>query len=146
MSWKLQPHPKFPGVKGPVVVCVMDGVGIGREDDSDAVWLARTPLSAFKNLRTGGMRATNVEDGDTLLAVRAVTDDDAHVMLFTRNGQVIRFPLDAVSQYGRTARGTFGIRLALPNPDLAIPGGQKCRLEFADKRPQEAEDVAAAHR
>ena len=33
----------FPGVKGPVVVCVMDGVGIGQRDDSDAVWLARTP-------------------------------------------------------------------------------------------------------
>jgi 2,3-bisphosphoglycerate-independent phosphoglycerate mutase len=33
----------FPGVEGPVVVCVMDGVGIGRQDASDAVWLARTP-------------------------------------------------------------------------------------------------------
>jgi len=43
MSWKLEGHPTFPGVKGPVVVCIMDGVGIGREDESDAVWLARTP-------------------------------------------------------------------------------------------------------
>ncbi len=33
----------FPGVKGPVVLVVMDGVGIGREDESNAVWLARTP-------------------------------------------------------------------------------------------------------
>lgn len=29
--------------KGPVVVVVLDGVGIGRQDESDAVWLARTP-------------------------------------------------------------------------------------------------------
>ena len=43
MSWKLERHPTFPGVQGPVVVCIMDGVGIGREDESDAVWLARTP-------------------------------------------------------------------------------------------------------
>ena len=43
MSWKLSPHPEFAGVKGPVVVCVMDGVGLGRGDESDAVWLARTP-------------------------------------------------------------------------------------------------------
>jgi len=42
-SFRLQPHPGFPGVSGPVVVCVMDGVGIGRHDESDAVWLARTP-------------------------------------------------------------------------------------------------------
>ncbi len=43
MSLQLQPHESFRGVAGPVVVCVMDGVGIGRRDDSDAVWLARTP-------------------------------------------------------------------------------------------------------
>ena len=43
MSWKLERHPSFPGVEGPVVVCVMDGVGLGRRDESDAVWLARTP-------------------------------------------------------------------------------------------------------
>jgi len=30
-------------MRGPVVACVMDGVGIGRRDESDAVWLARTP-------------------------------------------------------------------------------------------------------
>jgi len=43
MSWKLERHASFPGVVGPVVVCVMDGVGIGRGDETDAVWLARTP-------------------------------------------------------------------------------------------------------
>ncbi|HKX45611.1 MAG TPA: 2,3-bisphosphoglycerate-independent phosphoglycerate mutase, partial [Planctomycetota bacterium] len=43
MSLVLKRHPSFPGVAGPVVACVMDGVGIGRHDVSDAVWLARTP-------------------------------------------------------------------------------------------------------
>ena len=43
MSWKLSPHPEFSGVKGPVVICVMDGIGVGRGDESDAVWLAHTP-------------------------------------------------------------------------------------------------------
>jgi 2,3-bisphosphoglycerate-independent phosphoglycerate mutase len=42
-EWTLKKHARFPGVPGPVVVCVMDGVGIGRQDESDAVWLARTP-------------------------------------------------------------------------------------------------------
>lgn len=37
-------HPRFPGVAGPVVVVVMDGVGIGRGDEGDAVALARTPV------------------------------------------------------------------------------------------------------
>jgi 2,3-bisphosphoglycerate-independent phosphoglycerate mutase len=43
MSWQLAKHPRFPGVAGPVVACVMDGVGIGAHDEHDAVWLARTP-------------------------------------------------------------------------------------------------------
>lgn len=42
-EWQLQRHPKAPGIAGPVVICVMDGVGNGPEDDANAVWLARTP-------------------------------------------------------------------------------------------------------
>ncbi len=40
---RLERHPSFGGVEGPVLVVVMDGVGIGRHDEGDAVWLARTP-------------------------------------------------------------------------------------------------------
>ncbi|MDQ3033780.1 MAG: 2,3-bisphosphoglycerate-independent phosphoglycerate mutase [Myxococcota bacterium] len=39
----LSRHPSFSGVKGPVVVVVMDGVGVGQHDEGDAVHLARTP-------------------------------------------------------------------------------------------------------
>jgi 2,3-bisphosphoglycerate-independent phosphoglycerate mutase len=42
-NWQLGKHPSFPGVKGPVLVVVMDGVGYGRGDESDAVALARKP-------------------------------------------------------------------------------------------------------
>src|SRR5687767_1640058 len=43
-SWQLEKHPEFQGVEGPVLVVVMDGVGYGAENDSDAVFLARTPV------------------------------------------------------------------------------------------------------
>ncbi len=43
MSWQLARRSDFPGVRGPVVVCVMDGVGIGRRDATDAVYMAPTP-------------------------------------------------------------------------------------------------------
>src|ERR1700755_2501269 len=42
-DWNLKKHPRFAGVPGPVLVCVMDGVGHGHHDEGDAVWLARTP-------------------------------------------------------------------------------------------------------
>jgi 2,3-bisphosphoglycerate-independent phosphoglycerate mutase len=43
MTLSLRRLDNFTGVTGPVVVCVMDGVGIGAHDEGDAVWLARTP-------------------------------------------------------------------------------------------------------
>ena len=42
-DWTLKKLPGFAGVPGPVLVCVMDGVGCGHHDEGDAVWLARTP-------------------------------------------------------------------------------------------------------
>ena len=42
-DWKLAKHPTFPGVPGPVLIVVMDGVGCGASNEGDAVWLARTP-------------------------------------------------------------------------------------------------------
>ncbi len=43
MSFTLKKHPRFPGRPGPLLVAVLDGVGIGNKDESDAVFLARTP-------------------------------------------------------------------------------------------------------
>ncbi|MBN94909.1 MAG: phosphoglycerate mutase (2,3-diphosphoglycerate-independent), partial [Deltaproteobacteria bacterium] len=42
-EWRLRPHRHWAPCPGPVVTVVMDGVGIGRRDQGDAVWLARTP-------------------------------------------------------------------------------------------------------
>ena len=43
MAPTLTRHSSFPGISGPLLVVVMDGVGIGRGDEGDAVALARTP-------------------------------------------------------------------------------------------------------
>jgi 2,3-bisphosphoglycerate-independent phosphoglycerate mutase len=43
----LHPHPRLPPTRGPVVVVVMDGVGIGAGDEGDAVKLARTATLDF---------------------------------------------------------------------------------------------------
>ncbi len=40
---RLAKHDRFPAVKGPVVVVVMDGVGLGPKDAGDAVHLAKLP-------------------------------------------------------------------------------------------------------
>jgi 2,3-bisphosphoglycerate-independent phosphoglycerate mutase len=43
MTLSLAKHARFAAVRGPVVVVVMDGVGLGRGDEGDAVHLARIP-------------------------------------------------------------------------------------------------------
>jgi 2,3-bisphosphoglycerate-independent phosphoglycerate mutase len=42
-GFSLKKHPRFAGRPGPVILAVLDGVGIGMKDEADAVWLARTP-------------------------------------------------------------------------------------------------------
>ncbi|RMG99537.1 MAG: 2,3-bisphosphoglycerate-independent phosphoglycerate mutase [Deltaproteobacteria bacterium] len=43
MNLELRPHPRRVAPPGPVVCVVLDGVGIGRGDETDAVALAHTP-------------------------------------------------------------------------------------------------------
>lgn len=42
-DFQLREHPRLPPPKGPVVLLILDGVGVGRGDEFDAVSLARTP-------------------------------------------------------------------------------------------------------
>ncbi|PJA97252.1 MAG: 2,3-bisphosphoglycerate-independent phosphoglycerate mutase [Ignavibacteriales bacterium CG_4_9_14_3_um_filter_34_10] len=43
MELKLEKLKEFEGRKGPLLFIIMDGVGIGKRDESDAVFLAKTP-------------------------------------------------------------------------------------------------------
>ncbi|HJX34102.1 MAG TPA: 2,3-bisphosphoglycerate-independent phosphoglycerate mutase [Desulfatiglandales bacterium] len=44
MLLKLNPLKSFHGRKGPLLLIIMDGIGIGRNDESNAVYIARTPV------------------------------------------------------------------------------------------------------
>jgi 2,3-bisphosphoglycerate-independent phosphoglycerate mutase len=70
-AWQLNRVSSFPGVAGPVVTCVMDGVGLGRQDESDAVFLARTPNLDW--LRQHGLATTLAAHG---VAVGMPSDAD----------------------------------------------------------------------
>ena len=70
-DWRLKKHPSFAGVKGPVLIVVMDGVGCGAHDKGDAVWLARTPT--LDGLATGSLSTELQAHGK---AVGLPSDDD----------------------------------------------------------------------
>ena len=44
MSLQLKKLRSFPGRKGPLLLIIMDGIGLGKNDDSNAVYLAKTPV------------------------------------------------------------------------------------------------------
>ena len=43
MSQQLKKLKNFNGRPGPLLLIVMDGVGLGKRDESDGVFLAKTP-------------------------------------------------------------------------------------------------------
>ena len=70
----------------------------------------RTALSEFANIRSNGLRAINVNEGDDLLTVHMTRGDD-HVFMATHQGMAIRFHESDVRPMGRTAAGVRGINL-----------------------------------
>ena len=70
----------------------------------------KTPLSAFRNPRAGGIIAMGVEDDDAVIAVQ-MTDGTGEILVGTHDGMAIRFPETDVRPMGRTAYGVRGISL-----------------------------------
>lgn len=70
----------------------------------------RSALSEYANIRSGGIIAAGVEEGDDIIDVR-ITGGTEDLLLATRNGQIIRFPESDVRPMGRNANGVKGIDL-----------------------------------
>ncbi|GAH69622.1 unnamed protein product, partial [marine sediment metagenome] len=70
----------------------------------------KTDLTAFHNLRANGLRAFDIEEGDSLRWV-AISHGDDEVTMVTRNGLSIRFHENNLRSAGRAAGGVRGIRL-----------------------------------
>lgn len=86
------------------------------DDDSFLVFATRNgtvkrmPLSALRNIRTSGIRALTLDEGDELINVMR-TDGSRNILMATHNGQAICFAETDVRPMGREAVGVRGIRL-----------------------------------
>ena len=70
----------------------------------------RTEKSAFRNIRTVGLRVLTLEEGDELMAVLE-TDGQDNILIATHDGMAICFRESDVRPMGRTAVGVRGIKL-----------------------------------
>jgi DNA gyrase subunit A len=87
----------------------------------------KSPLQAFAQVRSNGLRAMTLEDGDELLDVKHCRAGD-EVILVTEQGRSARFNVDPLREASRISGGVRGIRLAktdaLASMDIVIGEAQ----------------------
>lgn len=71
----------------------------------------RNKLSDFKNIRSNGLIAMKLGEGESLVSVKICRDDE-DIVLATKKGKAIRFAVSDIRVFaGRTSTGVRGIRL-----------------------------------
>src|SRR3954453_8617855 len=87
----------------------------------------KSPLKDFAVVRSNGLRAMNLEEGDELLNVKHCRAGD-DVIFVTERGQSARLNVDKLRTASRVSGGVRGIRLAvndsLASMDVVEPDGQ----------------------
>jgi DNA gyrase subunit A len=71
--------------------------------------IKKTPLAAYANVRSRGLIAVGLEEGDKLVDVK-LTDGKKEIILATRKGLAARFDESQARPMGRPAHGVIGIR------------------------------------
>lgn len=86
-------------------------------DDDHFIFMAtakgtvkKTALTQFSRPRSVGLRAIDLDEGDTLVDT-AITNGNCDVILFSSGGKAARFKEKQVRAMGRSSRGVRGIRL-----------------------------------
>ena len=90
--------------------------GRGRDDDGYLVFVTkrgtvkRMEQSALKNIRSNGLRAIILDEGDSLISVLQTTGEE-NMFIATYNGMAVCFNESDLRPLGRNAMGVRGIRL-----------------------------------
>ncbi len=72
--------------------------------------IKKTTLKAYSNVRTGGVNAIDIREGDELVQV-SLTSGKSEIVIATKAGKAIRFHDDTVRAVGRNAAGVRGVTL-----------------------------------
>ncbi|WP_462325272.1 DNA gyrase subunit A [Desulfoplanes sp.] len=95
----------------------------------------RTAMELYKNVRSQGLIAVNLKEGDELLAVREICAEE-EIILVTKNGFSIRFSCSEIRAVGRNAAGVKGITLRSGDSVVAVvilsQGGKHNLLTIAE--------------
>ena len=79
----------------------------------------KTPISEFKNIRTNGIKAILLNEGDELFTV-AMTDGEKDIVLAASSGKGIRFSESDIRPMGRISAGVRGIKVESPEKMIGM--------------------------
>ncbi|MDR1495220.1 MAG: DNA gyrase subunit A [Rickettsiales bacterium] len=94
----------------------------------------RNSMDAFESVQSGGKIAIKLDDGDSLVQVALCNDDD-HLLLSSKLGKCIRFPLEVLRVFqSRSSSGVRGMRLDRNNQIVSMSILRYSKIEDSEKR------------
>jgi len=79
--------------------------------------IKKTSLEAYSNVRTGGVNAIEIREGDELVQV-SLTTGKSEMVIATKAGKAIRFNEEKVRAVGRNSVGVRGVTLEEENDEI----------------------------
>ena len=95
--------------------------------------IKKTSIDLYSNIKTSGLIAIDLRDGDELIKVMASSTDD-HILLATYHGKAIRFSEKDVRPTGRDTQGVKGIEMGKDDQLLSMTVLPTSTLNSTDKR------------
>ncbi|MDA0902544.1 MAG: DNA gyrase subunit A [Proteobacteria bacterium] len=93
----------------------------------------RNSMSDFTSIQSNGKIAMKLSEGNSLIGVDLCAEDD-FIMLSTKNGKCIRFPVEKLRTFSsRSSEGVRGIKLEAGNQVMAMSVLKDVALDAIDK-------------
>ena len=94
----------------------------------------RNMMDIFENIQSNGKIAIKLDENDELVQV-ALCEDNDHILLSSKNGKCIRFPLDKLRVFqGRGSSGVRGIKLEKDNEVIGLSIVKYSKIDSFDKK------------
>ncbi len=100
----------------------------------------KSGLNEFIHVRSNGINAINIEDGDELVAAR-ITDGNQIIFLASHEGMAVRFDESHVRPMGRAAYGVWGIDLDKDDYVVGMATTTKPEAVVAKPKPEEGAEA-----
>ena len=130
----------LPLAEGEVITSLMALPEDEKEWDNMSIMFAtskgnvrRNSLEDFYSIQSNGKIAIRLEEGDSLVSVKLCTEDN-HMMLSSKSGKCLRFPVSAVRVFkSRTSDGVRGIMLSAGDKVVSMSVLSAIEIDFEER-------------